>query len=728
MAMPSLQNPMIEGYRVQLGTKNSAMRVEDYLKKAKEMFDSLKTETFLQEEIRQHMQFEQGDRIGQATAWFEGLEMVENKIPSNLVFAPILFDVSNRSEKSVKARELVPWLNQTLKSHFPNLQFQEFSPDDIVVVKKPLNEELGRSFRALHKFAVDERVLDNPALTKWIMVHEAIHVLFPGFLQANYLNEAVTELITDKIMGGHGGEESLYLDRLMFLKMILNTDKTGEMMKALIQSYQTGDISLLRERIIQLKGGDNLFFLLVHLELFEIFGELVWGHFTSLSLYKFLRLYSHLIKKYNEKVLAGDSGEALSLWHLIRKMQEAIQVIIKNKAFYVNLGRVFSVSDVLSWESINIDFSKIGINPDEFDWSKDHAQTVAADKIASRDSHLNRDRKNTHLHGPYYSWVNEIYTHRPELMTLGIYRDQAMMGGYSLEHLIWFIDNAGGNGYHAEALAAFDEIKSRGVETFSHILRHQLGDSYLQLRVADLLCRSPNAKAYYNLIKSWAQNNNMIEMYIGRLIALAPTEEEAQQLFNKYYALSSQENIKYQLRKGVNERHLIISDSQRLELNEYTMIMKVNHGGGLHFRVAAKLISRILKVHPECRVIFEKDGKRVEPVEGDYTISQIVNLGVSEADSITIHVQSNDYDLGRSLAFNIRNYLMDLKEDFAMSSTGGIDLTAPQTPLEVQHSGPGIKLQFNRPQLAAIKEAGGFKPIVTGWHSLESLQEFLEKP
>ncbi|MBF0510915.1 MAG: hypothetical protein HQL13_01160 [Candidatus Omnitrophica bacterium] len=61
------------------------------------------------------------------------------------------------------------------------------------------------------------------------------------------------------------------------------------------------------------------------------------------------------------------------------------------------------------------------------------------------------------------------------------------------------------------------------------------------------------------------------------------------------------------------------------------------------------------------------------------------------------------------------------------NNTGGIDLTAPQMPLGIQHFGQGIKLQFNQAQVAALDKSQGFEPIVTGWH-LGNLREFLEKP
>ncbi|MBF0510801.1 MAG: hypothetical protein HQL13_00560 [Candidatus Omnitrophica bacterium] len=59
---------------------------------------------------------------------------------------------------------------------------------------------------------------------------------------------------------------------------------------------------------------------------------------------------------------------------------------------------------------------------------------------------------------------------------------------------------------------------------------------------------------------------------------------------------------------------------------------------------------------------------------------------------------------------------------------GGIDLTAGKVLLEIQHSGRAIKLQFNQAQLAALEKSVGFEPMVTGWHLVGNLREFLDKP
>jgi diguanylate cyclase (GGDEF)-like protein len=68
----------------------------------------------------------------------------------------------------------------------------------------------------------------------------------------------------------------------------------------------------------------------------------------------------------------------------------------------------------------------------------------------------------------------------------------------------------------------------------------------------------------------------------------------------------------------------------------------------------------------------------------------------------------------------------DNKNNKAMiSNTGGIDLTAGKTPLEIQNSGEGIKFHLDPAQLAALRNAPGFTPVIISVQPMTDLKRFL---
>ena len=59
------------------------------------------------------------------------------------------------------------------------------------------------------------------------------------------------------------------------------------------------------------------------------------------------------------------------------------------------------------------------------------------------------------------------------------------------------------------------------------------------------------------------------------------------------------------------------------------------------------------------------------------------------------------------------------------SGPGGIDFTAPKTPLEIQNAGEGIKFHIDPAQLAQLQNTPGFVPIIINIQPLTHLRKFL---
>ncbi len=294
--------------------------------------------------------YNNADKLRLATAMQEGLEKIPHAFsvsePNFLAEAQKVLAPGNRSSVPFNSSAWARWLNQKIMERLSLLA--PFEGLDLVPVRRVGQEKdmVGTVFRPFHKLVFHERMLrGDSARLQWVLVHEAMHFLFPG-LRESYLNEAVTELMTEIVLGRDGSKGFIYANRLQVLKYVLSLDETGRVQKALLESYKTGDISLLRKENIV------FFLLLTHLELFELEGRMVKGYGTGV-MFKFLSEYHALIKKYNELSITGDPY-AYVLSHAIGRFASEIMALNDHKSAFV-----FGTETVKNLPSLK----SFGINP-----------------------------------------------------------------------------------------------------------------------------------------------------------------------------------------------------------------------------------------------------------------------------------------------------------------------------------------------------------------------------
>jgi len=92
----------------------------------------------------------------------------------------------------------------------------------------------------------------------------------------------------------------------------------------------------------------------------------------------------------------------------------------------------------------------------------------------------------------------------------------------------------------------------------------------------------------------------------------------------------------------------------------------------------------------------------------------------------TIAMKSNNEDHTTTFIVTLPLGTGENKDNAQLSHEyGGIDFTANKTPLEIQHSGEGIKFHINPAMLAQLQNAPGFVPVIISIQPMINLRQFL---
>lgn len=290
-------------------------------------------------EVRRQFKTDEPSIVKLATAWVEGVEGAYGENEYFLTFSfsgEEIFSLANRSEKQFDAQSYADLITQKFLEFFGKTH--PFINAEQIILVKNLDKRLGEAYYRLEKFAIDEKMIDgNEQELIFALIHEALHMVFPGF-NNKFLNEAVTELITEKITGQKSF--SIYADRVKVLKKILQADKTGELEKGIIDSYKSGNLFVLRKKVIELYGNDNMFNVIMNLELFEFLGTVVTGYLLSPEIVNLLRYKTHLMKKHNMlkfKELQGKGRAKYLISMHLMILDDIIRTLVKEKIYYRNL-------------------------------------------------------------------------------------------------------------------------------------------------------------------------------------------------------------------------------------------------------------------------------------------------------------------------------------------------------------------------------------------------------
>jgi len=237
------------------------------------------------------------------------------------------------------------WLNAKFSAYFIGEE-SNIKPEQILQLKN--DDTNGNGSFVLQELGVNARRAPSffsSADFQGTLTHEYFHIRYPGFTQAKFLNEAITELLTQKILGLE--RETGYQERVQVLKRILGIDRTGQAEEILIDCYKKGDLLLLKSKFSELYKGDVLFNLLMNLDLFEYEGKEVSGYMLSNDMEDYLRELSYF-QKIRINYLSKSETTTRGIEEIMTRLN-----LLRNERIYLLSNREDFVNKSLEFSSIN---------------------------------------------------------------------------------------------------------------------------------------------------------------------------------------------------------------------------------------------------------------------------------------------------------------------------------------------------------------------------------------